>query len=160
MLPLEIAGRGINRLNDIPRVWHIEDAVVGQRRPLLAASRQGACPDHAQLAHVLPGNLVERAVALAVERPAPHEPVVRRRSLEHRVGDRHEVVSGLRLRGRARRAAEACQHRDRCHPHSRCSKTRYRPGSTLSRHLETLGHGRPAATFSSARVPPSMTGIE
>jgi len=38
MLPFEIAGHGVDRLDDVPRVRHVEDTVVGQRRPLLVPS--------------------------------------------------------------------------------------------------------------------------
>ena len=88
MLPQEIAGGRIDRLDDISRVRHVEHPVIGQRGPLLTAAAQGAGPDHAQLTDVVAGDLVQRAVSPAVERAAPHQPVLRRRVLEHLVGDR------------------------------------------------------------------------
>ena len=75
VLPDEIAGRGVEGLDDIARVRHVHDAVVDERRALLAAGAEGARPDEAQIAHVVAIDLVERAVAPAVERAAPHQPV-------------------------------------------------------------------------------------
>ena len=77
MFPLEVASRGIDRLNHVACLWHIQDAVVRQRRAFLASRRECSRPDHAERIHVLPIYLIERAVSPAVERPPPHQPVVR-----------------------------------------------------------------------------------
>ena len=105
VLPEEIAGGGVDRLDHVPRVGHVEDAVVGERRALLAPRVEPARPDQAQVADVVRVDLIEGAVAPAVERPAPHEPVVRGGGLEHGVGDRDELAvrrlgaRGVRPRG-------------------------------------------------------------
>ena len=64
------------------------------------------------IADVLARNRVEGAVAPAIERPPPHQPVRRIRILQHRVGDRDEVPA-LRPAGRLGRDDQrrACQCR-------------------------------------------------
>ena len=96
VLPQEIAGGGVERLDDVPRIRQVHHPVVDQRGRLLAARTHAARPDHAQRADVLPVHLVQRAVAPAVQGAAPHQPVGWSRILEHRVGDRHEVAGRLR----------------------------------------------------------------
>ena len=103
MLPDEIARRCVDRLNNVSRVGEIHDAVVGQRRALLAAWRHATGPDQPQLADIVAGDLVERTVAPPVERTAPHEPVAGGRVLEHRVGHRHELGGRLGVDGGSRR---------------------------------------------------------
>ena len=83
-------GHGVDGLDHVAGVRHVEHAAVGQRRPLLAARGEAPRPDEAQVAHVLTVHLVERAVAPAVRGAAPRQPVGRRRVFEHRVGDRRE----------------------------------------------------------------------
>ena len=104
--PDQVAGRGVHRLDDVARLGHVEDAAVGQRRAFLAPRRQRARPDHAQIADVVPVDLVQRAVGPAVQRPAPGQPVAGGRILEHRVGHGDEPVRGLRLGGGRRRHEE------------------------------------------------------
>ena len=99
VLPDEIAGDGVDGLDDVARVRHVQHAAVGQRCALLAAAAPyRARPDHTQVAHVAAVDLVERAVAPAVERAAPHEPVARGGILQHRVGDRCDGSARLGLR--------------------------------------------------------------
>ena len=113
VLPDEVAGDGVDGLDDVGGVRHVEDAAVGERRALLAPLGEGARPHHAQLADVVAVDLVEGAVAPAVEGAAPHQPVAGRRVLQHLVGDRHEpgVFIGLPGGGerRGRRDGEHCQ---------------------------------------------------
>ena len=90
----------VESLNDVVRVRHVEDAPVRDRRPRLTPILQAARPDHAQLSDVLPGDLIEGTVPPAVERPAPHEPVLGGGILEHRVRNGDEVASRLGLDGR------------------------------------------------------------
>ena len=91
VLPEEVSGGRVDCLDHVDGVRHVHHAVVDERRPLLAALAHPAGPDQPQVAYVLARDLVERAVAPAVERAAPHEPVVVARVLEHRVRDRDEV---------------------------------------------------------------------
>ena len=58
-------------------------------------------------------DLVQRAVAPAVERAPPHEPVAQRRVLEHGVGDENEVVLSARLSGEYARSYDAPRYASR-----------------------------------------------
>ena len=99
VLPDEVAGHRVDRLDDVAGVRHEQHAVADQRRPLLPARAERARPDHPQLTDVVAVDLVERAVAPAVERPAPHQPLVVARILELRVGDGADSVRFLREGG-------------------------------------------------------------
>ena len=110
MPPLQVAGRRVDRFDYVVRLGHVQHAAVGERRSLLPPGRKPARPDHPQLVHVLAVDLVQRAVAPPVERPAPAQPVFRRRVLEHRVGDGDE--RGGRLRGHDDQAGGQRQHRN------------------------------------------------
>ena len=96
VLPEEVAGGGVDGLDDVARVRHVQHAAVGEWRRLLAAGSHTARPREAQVADVLAVDLVQGAVAPAVERPPPHQPVGRRRILQHGVGDGDEIGGGLR----------------------------------------------------------------
>ncbi len=113
--PQQVAGRRVDRLDDVARLGHVEDAVVRQGCAFLPAGRQRACPDHTQIADVVPVDLVERAVGPAVQRPAPGQPVAGGRVLEHRVGHSDETVPGVGLCGGGRRGqghgGEGQEHR-------------------------------------------------
>ncbi len=112
VLPDEVAARRVERLDDVARVRHVHHAVMDERRSLLQARSKRARPDHAQRPHVVAVDLVERAVAPAVERAAPHQPVFGCRRLEHRVGDRNEGAGRLRARRlRSRRSGAGCRRR-------------------------------------------------
>ena len=113
VLPDEVAGGGVDGLDDVPRVRHVEDAAVGDRRRLLAAGVEPARPDQAQVGHVVPVDPVEGAVAPTVEGPPPHEPVPGRGALEHGVGDGDEVLALRRLRLRGDRPRGRQQDNDR-----------------------------------------------
>ena len=107
VLPPQVAGDRVDRLDDVVGVRHVQRAAVGDRRAVLRALRQGPRPDHAQAVDVAAVDLVERTVAPAVERPPPRQPVAVRRAPEHGVGDRDEVrfrggPCGCRFRGRRR----------------------------------------------------------
>ncbi len=100
VLPDEIARRGVERLDDVVGVRRVQHAVVDQRRALLAPlAPERARPDQPQIGDVVAIDLLERAVAPAVERAAPHQPVAGGRILEHRVGNRHEAGRRLGERG-------------------------------------------------------------
>ena len=85
MLPEEIAGGCVERLH-AAAAGHVHHAVVHQRGHLVGARLHRPGPDELQVADVVPVDLVKRAVALAVQRPAPVDPVA--------------VVRGQKLLGR------------------------------------------------------------
>ena len=92
VFPLQVTSGGINRLNEISRVGHVEGALVDEWRALLASLPERPCPRKLKTVHILRGDLVQRAVTPTIERSAPHEPVGGCGVLEHRVGDDHEFV--------------------------------------------------------------------
>ena len=93
ILPLEVARRGVECLNEIARVRKVHDAVVDERRAFLDAGPERARPHHLQLADIAAVDFDERAVAPQIERAPPHEPVGGIGVLQHRVGDGHESRS-------------------------------------------------------------------
>ena len=101
VLPDQVAAHRVEGLDDVARVRHIENAVVGKRRSLLQAGAERTGPDHPQPGDIVAVDLVEGTEAPRVQRAAPHQPVVRIRVLEHGVGDREELaVALLRLQRR------------------------------------------------------------
>ena len=142
VLPQQVAGDGVDGLDDVARVRHVHHAAVHQRRALLAARGKRARPDHAQLAHVVAVDLVERAVAPAVERPPPHQPVFRGGILEHGVGDRCKPIRGLR-----RRNAGRCDEQQRRRHHG--------PAPQAQPPLAHITLPRPAPPPVSCRAPGS-----
>ena len=104
ILPDQVAGHRVDGLDGVLRVRHEHHAAADQRRPLLAAlTRQGAAPDQPEAADVVAVDLVERAVAPAVERAAPHQPLVGARVQQLRVGDGPDAIRLLGAgRGRDR----------------------------------------------------------
>ena len=126
VLPDQVAGDGVDGLDDVARVGHVQDAVIDQRRPLLGSLRHPPGPDHAQRADVGAIDLVQRAVAPAVERAPPHRPVRRVRILQHRIRDRREAV----VLGGGRTGPEEEQERDE------------RMSATSEGHGELLGRRR------------------
>ncbi len=87
VLPEEVAGGGVDGLDDVARVRHVHHAVVHEGGALLQPRPETARPHHAQVADVAAVDLVQRAVAPAVEGAPPHQPVVGRRVLQDGVGD-------------------------------------------------------------------------
>ena len=87
VFPGEIAGGGVEGLQDIRGIRQVHHAFMDQRRGFLDAGGHAAGPDHAQGGDVRLVDLVERAVAPAVEGAAPHEPVGWVGVFQHFVGD-------------------------------------------------------------------------
>ena len=103
VLPQQVAGPGVERLNQVIRVRQIHHAVVDERRRFLDVARPHAArPRHLHLRDVALVDLIERTEAPAVERPPPRQPVGRIRLPQHLVGDRDE---GLVRSGRGRSAS-------------------------------------------------------
>ena len=96
VLPDQVARRRVDGLDGVLRVRHEHHAVADQRRSLLAAAgRQRAAPDQPEARDVVAVDLIERAVAPAVERAAPHQPLVGARVQQLRVGDGADAVRVL-----------------------------------------------------------------
>ena len=92
VLPDGVAGDRVERLHDVQRTRQVHDAVVDDGRGLRQAGGHRPRPDQPELVDVVPVDLVERAVAPAVQRPPPVDPVGRIGVGEHCVGDRREVA--------------------------------------------------------------------
>ena len=105
--PQELAGGGVERLHDAERAGDVQDAVVDEGVRLgPALGADGPRPDESQPVGVPRVDLVERAVAPAIERAAPVDPVRRVRIEQHGVGDRRHLAP-LRLQRRFRLEDEA-----------------------------------------------------
>jgi hypothetical protein len=93
VLPDQIAGCRIERLNDAARIRQIHDAVVDERRRLLRAGVvHRPRPRQLKLPDVLAGDLIERTVAPGIVGAPPVQPVTRRRIAEHCLRHRTEVL--------------------------------------------------------------------
>ena len=88
--PDEVAGHRVHRLDHVVDRGNVEHAVIRQGSDLGRPHADFASPDQAQPLHVRPVDLVQGAVAPTVQRPAEHQPLRRRRVLEHLVRDGHE----------------------------------------------------------------------
>src|SRR5215469_15979844 len=72
VFPNQVAGRGIQSLNNAPRVGQVHDAVVNQRSRLSRTRIvHGPRPCKLQLVHVLPIDLIQWAVAPGIIRATP-----------------------------------------------------------------------------------------
>ena len=127
VLPDQVAGHRVDGLDDVARVGHEQHAVADQRGPLLAARRERPRPDQPEIADVVAVDLVERAVAPAVQRPAPHQPLVRTRVLQLRVGHRADAVRFLREDRRPGRDRQDDGH-ETAHDERRAEPERRRAG--------------------------------
>ncbi len=104
VLPDQIAGGSVERLNDAAGIRQIHDAVVDEGcRLLRARALHRPRPCELQLLDVPPGDLLERTVAPGIVGAPPVQPVAWRRIAEHGLGDRLEVAD---LRAEPERAGE------------------------------------------------------
>ena len=108
MLPQEVPGGRMQRLH-AAAAGHVHHAVAHERGHLVRARLRRPGPDELEAADIVPVDLVERAVALTVQRPAPVDPVAVVRGKELLGRDRLEV-GDLRLRDRSQRTGQ--QRRD------------------------------------------------
>ncbi len=93
MLPELLARRGIERRRDVRRAREVQHAVVHERDALLrGCGVEIDGPRERELRDVAAIDAVERAVAPAVERAAPHQPVGGIGILEHGVRDRNDLA--------------------------------------------------------------------
>ena len=93
--PDHVAGRRVDRLHHVPRIGEEHHAVMHQWRRLVVARPDRDRPCELQIGDVVARHLIERAVAVAVARSPPAQPVPRRRVREHCVGHRNQLVRHL-----------------------------------------------------------------
>ena len=92
-LPDQTARFAVERLDDVARRREIDDAVVHDRGRLVRTRIvHRPHPLQLQVLHVGGGDLIQRAVAVAVIVPPEDEPVARRRVLQHLRRDGHVVL--------------------------------------------------------------------
>ena len=99
ILPDQIAGLRIQRLQHHAGVVHVEHAVVHDGRGLVAVARallHGPAPDQTQVVDVLRGDLIQGAVVGGLVVAANHEPVAGIGIAQHGVGDRNVVLDFTR----------------------------------------------------------------
>ena len=99
VLPDQIAGLGIQRLQDVPGVVQVHDAVVNDGRGLIGAGVvHRPAPHQLQTLRVIDVDLIQRAEVMGGLVAANHQPVAGRRILQHRVRHRNVVLhfSGTR----------------------------------------------------------------
>src|SRR5690606_10163469 len=115
VFPDQVAGLCIKRLDDVVVRLQEQDAVMHQRRGFLDADiGHRPCPGKLQVLDRLAVDLVERAVALIVNRAAPGQPFGLRRVQHHFVGYRLIVFThdlGLSSAGEYGKSDRQCQHR-------------------------------------------------
>ena len=92
VFPQQVAGCGVQRVDDVARVGQVHDAVVHERCRLLSAGFHRPRPRECQAANRLPVDLAQRAVAPGVVRTPEVQPVARARIAEHGIGDRLELL--------------------------------------------------------------------
>src|SRR5262249_40097326 len=91
VLPDQVGGPGIQRLDDAARIGQIHDAVVNQRRGFICACVvHRPRPRELKLICVLPINLIQRTIAPCAIRPSPVQPIAWCRIPPHRLRDRPE----------------------------------------------------------------------
>ncbi len=113
VFPDEIAGRGVEGLDLVGVIEDIKHAVMDDRGRLGGARDQRPRPRHLEILDIVLVDLVERAVAVAVKRAPPHQPVGRRRIAQHRVRNRREIAGGIGALLSERRDAGEQQRRQR-----------------------------------------------
>jgi len=124
-IPQQIARRRVQRLDPVAGIRQEHHAIVNQRSPLLRSFGHAARPNQLEIRDVAAVDLVERAVAPAIQRAPPHQPIRRIGLREHLAGDGRDRARGLRQGG-------GSQGNEKC-------------GSGL--HGVSLDHtGRPSAT--------------
>ena len=94
VLPDDIAGCGVEGLQNACALPEIHDPVANERRQRAAAVGQRERPRQPQCADVCGRDLRERAVPVRVARPPPVQPVLRRRVLQDCLCDRREARNG------------------------------------------------------------------
>ena len=103
VLPDQLAGLPVDRLQHVARVVEEDDAVVDERRGLVGAALvHRPDPLQAQILHVVGRDLIQRAVIGRVVVAPDHQPVGRIRIAQHRLGDRDKVLN-FAVDGDARR---------------------------------------------------------
>ncbi len=130
VLPEQVSISGIERQDRFAVVPGVHDSVMHYRSELVNAGvAQAKGPRRRQVFHVVAIDLLERAVGLRVIRAPPHQPVIRRRVMQHLVRNRRDLIedfthlcgicSGDWIRGRGKASS-----RGKARPRSwNCSRT-------------------------------------
>ena len=141
VLPDQVAGCRIERLNDAARIRQIHDAVVDERRRLLRAGVvHRPRPRELKLPDVLAGDLIERAVAPGVVGAPPVQPVAGRGIAQHRLGDRTEALDLRIEQETARHENGRNKRRDsHCHGASRGGDSNSRASVSVRLKPDTTG---------------------
>ena len=124
ILPQQLTIARVERIDDVAGVGQIHDPVVHERRGLRGTRLERPRPRQLQRAHIGGRDLIERAVAPAVQRAAPVQPVRRIGVREHRIGHVSQHGHGA---GRDDLRSDRSRVRGRLSPHA----ARWRTG-TLS----------------------------
>ncbi len=140
VLPDQLARLRVERLQRVPRVVEIDDAVVDDRRGLAGAPfAHRPRPDEPQVLHVAGRDLRQRAVVGCVVIAPQHQPVAGIGIAQHRVGHRHVIPDfsrdgeSLRAYGSRRAAAASAATLRR-------AASRGLPGSDrVDRHARVFG---------------------
>ena len=99
ILPDQLAGLRVQRLQHHAGVVHVQHAVVHDGRGLVAVARaflHGPTPHQTQIVDVLRGDLVQRAVVGGLVIAANHQPIAGIGIAQHGVGDRNVVLDFTR----------------------------------------------------------------
>ena len=89
ILPNELAGLGVQGLQHLSGVVHIEHAVVDDGRGIVAQGvsiLHGPTPHLPQVVHVLRGDLIQRAEGAGLVIAPDHQPIGRIRIAQHGIG--------------------------------------------------------------------------
>jgi hypothetical protein len=92
ILPKQIAGAAVQRLNHILRISKKNDTVMHQRRLFLISRLHVPGPSQLESADIAGADLVERAVAPRAVIAPPHQPVPRIGPLQHLIRDRLKLL--------------------------------------------------------------------
>ena len=149
VLPEKVAGRRVECLHAVARVRDVHHPGADQRRRLAEAGGQRPGPGKLQEVGVVTVDLLERAVAPAVESTPPAQPVGGVRILEHRVGDRCDV----RNLGAERHGCQEHEHGGR-----ETASTAV-PGHGVSFPVERV-RKRPARLLPPSYLSPAIAGSE
>ena len=156
ILPNDVPGGRVMRRVPLVRVANVHDPVVHGRLDLHSRGagtgrRERPRPSQPNLAHVVPGDLIERAVPPVGVPAAPHEPVGRVGVVQHRLGQGAEGSLCRVLGGRP--------HRGTCDKREQEANQGFTSRASATHRFSTEGIGhqrtpgsRPSSTSQSGPV--------